>query len=321
MESKWLEDFVTLSETRSFSRAAELRNVTQPAFSRRIQALEAWVGTALIDRTSYPTKPTPAGQVFHEQAIEMLGQINGVRTLLRGKHSAGAHTLSFAVPHTLAITFFPQWLTDLEHGFKQKLSTKLSAFNVHDAVLQLVDGGCDLVMIYNHPRVPVHLDPQRYDTLRLGTEHMRPYSQAIATGTGISSQLGSSERSRPKFKLPGTKAAPVPFLSFSSGAYLGRLSDVMLTESTFPQHLKTVFETDMAEVIKMMALAGHGVAFLPESAVQQELRADRLALAGDLSIEMEIRLIRERPQRNTSGEAQGKALLHEVWDYLSARNG
>jgi DNA-binding transcriptional LysR family regulator len=141
MESKWLEDFVTLSETRSFSRAAELRSVTQPAFSRRIQALEAWIGTPLIDRTSYPTKPTPAGQVFHEQAIEMLGQINGVRTLLKGKHSAGANTLSFAVPHTLAITFFPQWLTELEHGFKQKISTKLSAFNVHDAVLQLVDGG------------------------------------------------------------------------------------------------------------------------------------------------------------------------------------
>jgi DNA-binding transcriptional LysR family regulator len=307
MESKWLEDFVTLSETRSFSRAAELRNVTQPAFSRRIQALEAWVGTALIDRTSYPTKPTPAGQVFHEQAIEMLGQINGVRTLLRGKHSAGANTLSFAVPHTLAITFFPQWLTELEQGFKQKLNTKLSAFNVHDAVLQLVDGGCDMVMIYNHPRVPIHLDPQRYDTLRLGTEHMRPYSQF--------------DKGRPKFKLPGTKANPVPFLSFSSGAYLGRLSDTMLTEAMFPQYLATVFETDMAEVIKMMALAGHGVAFLPESAVQQEVRGERLVLAGDLSIEMEIRLIRERPQRGSSNkaDASGKAILHDVWDYLSQR--
>jgi DNA-binding transcriptional LysR family regulator len=237
--------------------------------------------------------------VFHEQAIEMLGQINGVRALLRGKHSAGANTLSFAVPHTLAITFFPQWLTDLEHGFKQKLNTKLSAFNVHDAVLQLVDGGCDMVMIYNHPRVPVHLDPQRYDTLRLGAEFMRPYSKSL--------------NQKPQFKLPGTKANPVPFLSFSSGAYLGRMTDAMLTEATFPQYLKTVFETDMAEVIKMMALAGHGVAFLPESAVQSEVFAGRLIKAGDLSIEMEIRLIRERPQKGV----RGKEIMHDVWDYLS----
>ncbi|MFN7887734.1 MAG: LysR family transcriptional regulator, partial [Betaproteobacteria bacterium] len=39
MESKWLEDFVALVETRSFSRAAQQRFVSQPAFSRRIQAL------------------------------------------------------------------------------------------------------------------------------------------------------------------------------------------------------------------------------------------------------------------------------------------
>jgi LysR family transcriptional regulator, hypochlorite-specific transcription factor HypT len=35
MELKWVEDFLQLAETGSFSRAAELRYVTQPAFSRR----------------------------------------------------------------------------------------------------------------------------------------------------------------------------------------------------------------------------------------------------------------------------------------------
>ena len=56
METKWLEDFVSLAETRSFSRSAHLRHVTQPAFSRRIQALEAWAGIDLVDRSSYPTR-------------------------------------------------------------------------------------------------------------------------------------------------------------------------------------------------------------------------------------------------------------------------
>ena len=75
METKWLEDFVSLAETRSFSRSAQLRHVTQPAFSRRIQSLENWLGTDLVDRTSYPTRLTPAGTVFYEQALEMLAQI------------------------------------------------------------------------------------------------------------------------------------------------------------------------------------------------------------------------------------------------------
>lgn len=65
MELKWLEDFISLAETRSFSRSAELRHVTQPAFSRRIQSLEAWLGNELIDRSSYPTRLTPAGEVFY----------------------------------------------------------------------------------------------------------------------------------------------------------------------------------------------------------------------------------------------------------------
>jgi LysR family transcriptional regulator, hypochlorite-specific transcription factor HypT len=58
MDTKWLEDFVSLAATRSFSRSAQLRHVTQPAFSRRIQALEAWAGVDLVDRSIYPAKPS-----------------------------------------------------------------------------------------------------------------------------------------------------------------------------------------------------------------------------------------------------------------------
>ena len=64
MEVSWLEDFLTLSVTRNFTRAAELRNVTQPAFSRRIRNLEYWVGAVLIDRSLFPISLTPAGEAF-----------------------------------------------------------------------------------------------------------------------------------------------------------------------------------------------------------------------------------------------------------------
>ena len=44
MDINWLIDFVCLGRTLNFSRAAEERNVTQSAFSRRIKSLESWVG-------------------------------------------------------------------------------------------------------------------------------------------------------------------------------------------------------------------------------------------------------------------------------------
>ena len=58
METKWLEDFISLAETRSFSRSAQLRHVTQPAFSRRIQALEGWAGTDLVLSLIHISEPT-----------------------------------------------------------------------------------------------------------------------------------------------------------------------------------------------------------------------------------------------------------------------
>src|SRR5471032_2550106 len=302
MESKWLEDFISLAETRSFSRSAELRHVTQPAFSRRIQSLEAWLGADLIDRTSYPTRLTPSGEVFYEQAMEMLGQINNARALMRGKRPTALSTVDFAVPHTLSLTYMPRWIRLLEADFGP-LSTRLIALNVHDAVMTMVDGGCDLLLCYHHPRQPVQLDPGRYDMLVLGRESLRAYARC-------------DKNKVPEFTLPGTAKHPLPFLSYTNNAYLGRMVELMLGDAKHRLHLDPHYETDMAEGLKMMALEGRGIAFLPESAVTRELKQKLLARAdggaSEWEIEMEIRLYRERP----SPTRRGKAIVERLWDYL-----
>ena len=305
METKWLEDFISLAETRSFSRSAELRHVTQPAFSRRIQSLEAWLGIDLIDRTSYPTRLTPAGEVFYEQAMEMLGQINNVRALLRGKRPTAQTTIDFAVPHTLSLTFMPKWMTELEAGFGV-FNTRLMALNVHDAVMTIVEGGCDLLLCYHHPRQPVQLDPSRYDLLVLGTEALRPYARCDRSGV-------------PTMQLPGTTNHPLPFLSYTSNAYLGRMVELIMADARKPLHLEKRYETDMAEGLKMMALEGHGIAFLPESAVTREIKQKQLARADggqpEWEVTMEIRLYRERP----TSQRPGKPIVARLWDYLVER--
>ena len=302
MDTKWLEDFISLAETRSFSRSAELRHVTQPAFSRRIQSLEAWLGADLIDRTSYPTCLTPAGEVFYEQALEMLGQIDRARALMRGKRPTGHTTIDFAVPHTLSLTYIPKWLTALEAGFGP-MHTRLMALNVHDAVMTLVEGGCDLLLCYHHPRQPVQLDAGRYDMLVLGAETLRAYSRCDRSGN-------------PDLTLPGTDQAPLPFLSYTSNAYLGRMVELILADAQRPLHLEKRYETDMAEGLKMMALEGHGVVFLPDSAVAREIKQRLLAHADQndtgWQVQMEIRLYRERP----SEQRPGKPIVERLWNYL-----
>ena len=51
------------------------------------------------------------------------------------------------------------------------------------------------------------------------------------------------------------------------------MTELILKESHTPIHLERVYETDMAEGLKAMALEGMGVAFLPHSAVKKELRS------------------------------------------------
>jgi LysR family transcriptional regulator, hypochlorite-specific transcription factor HypT len=308
METKWLEDFVSLAETRSFSRSAQLRHVTQPAFSRRIQALEAWAGTDLVDRSSYPTRLTPAGETLYAQSLEMLQALQSTRAMLRGHSAAGQDVIEFAVPHTLAFTFFPAWVSALREKFGP-IKSRLIALNVHDAVLRLVEGGCDLLISYHHASQPLQLDADRYEMVTLGHEVLAPYCKSDADG-------------EPMFKLPGRAAQPLPYLGYAPGAYLGRATDLILQQSGTAIHLDRVYETDMAEGLKVMALEGHGVAFLPHSAVKKELRAKKLVPAAPpeikgLEMTMEVRAYREKPMGKDSPKGTAQAL----WGYLAANSG
>ncbi len=304
VETKWLEDFVSLAETRSFSRSAQLRHVTQPAFSRRIQALEAWAGIDLVDRSSYPTRLTPAGETFLGQALEMLDALQATRNLMRSHQAAGRDMIEFAVPHTLAFTFFPHWLTDLRPSFGA-LKTRLTALNVHDAVMRLTEGGCDLLIAYHHASQPLQLSADRYEMLSLGSETLEPYAKVGPDG-------------RPLFRLPGRPGERIPFLGYASGAYMAQLVEVILKRAGEPLQLDPVYETDMAEGLKAMVLEGHGLAFLPHSSVRRELRSRRLVAAappGELALTMEVRIYRERP----GAARHAKPAVQALWEFLGAQ--
>ncbi len=305
METKWLEDFVSLAETRSFSRSAKLRHVTQPAFSRRIQALEAWAGTDRGDRSAYPTRLTAAGQTLYAQALEILQALQSTRAMLRVQ-SGAQDVIEFATPHSLAFTFFPAWISSLRASFGP-IKSRLTALNVHDAVMRLVEGGCDLLIAYHHEAQPLPLDAGRFEMVRLGQETLAPYCRPDAQG-------------QPLFTFPGQAGQPLPYLGYAPGAYLGRVAEATLKEAGVAIHLDRVYETDMAEGLKVMALEGHGIAFLPSSAVASELRSGRLVplapppgLPG-LSASLEIRAYREKPAGR-----EGPALrpAQALWEHLA----
>jgi len=300
VEIKWLEDFVSLANTRSFSKSAVERHVTQSAFSRRIQQLEQWLGVPLVDRSTYPTTLTGEGRRFRETAEEVLRLIYVERAQLRSGRAQGQGAVTFSTLHTLAISFFPYWLRQLEEGLGA-INARLITDNFHDSVRVFAEGDCDFLLTYEHPRVPVLLDPERFPSLDLGEDRMVPVS---APGDG----------GRPKFSLPGSKERPLPFLSYSSDTFLGKLVSILLAERGETLNLANIYENAMAESIKVMAMTGRGIAWLPESTIHTELETGKLLILDpQVAIGMRVRIYRSMDKV--------RPRVERLWKYLKDRQG
>lgn len=298
MDTRWIEDFQSLAHTRSFSRSADERGVTQSALSKRIRALEQWVGADLIDRRGFPMALTPAGVVFSSAAATAMKALNDARAVL-SRQNGERGMLRIAAGHTLAHAFLPRWLQAAGAG-RVPLPASIKAANVHDSVLALTEGACDLLVCYHHPDLPVLVDPRQFDSLVVGTDVLLP---ACAPGRS----------GGPAFALPGAQAAPLQLLAYGRDSYFGRVVDY-LTARAGPCALSAACESDMAEVLKGFAVAGMGVAWLPESSILPDLQAGRLVAAGGPAWALQLQVIVVRARDN------GNAALAALWENWAAGN-
>lgn len=267
MEMNWLEDFLTLAVTRNFSRAATLRNVTQPAFSRRIRNLEYWVGATLIDRSLFPVGLTPAGESFQRTAQDTLSVLRVGRDEALGFVPKIEEVVSISASHTLAISFFVDWHEQLQ-GRLGNVKARIVADHVAGCVEALISGNCDLMLAYNSPLLPTLTDIGRYPSIVLGSDRLVPVSAVNSTGQAI-------------FPLDGVTLQP--YLCYSSDSYLGRLTALIVAREDISSQLQFCYECSMSDVLKRGALAGSGVAWVPERAVRDELASGRLTIVGDAS--------------------------------------
>lgn len=83
MDLRQLRYFVAVARERNFTRAAQMLHIAQPPLSRQIQLLEEELGVPLILRDTRPVKLTDAGRLFYEQALQILGRVEQMRTTTR----------------------------------------------------------------------------------------------------------------------------------------------------------------------------------------------------------------------------------------------
>ena len=292
MELSWLEDFLALVESGNFSRAAERRNMTQPAFSRRIRALEDWVGAPLFDRETHRIELTVSGEQFRPVAEDIVRRLSTGREAAREAGSSAAASLKFASTHALSLTFFPAFLRKLEADTAPG-PVRLIADSMVACERIMLQGQVQFLLCHHHPAAWNRLDPHEFHSLHLGHDTLLPVTARSDSGEA-------------RFVLPGEEGAAVPYLAYSEESGIGRIVAAVRGLDGPRAWLDPVFTSHVATVLKSMATGGRGIAWLPLSLLNEELDPDgSLVRAGDESwdIGMEIRLFRPRSRQSDAAEA------------------
>ncbi|MDT6962312.1 LysR substrate-binding domain-containing protein [Cupriavidus sp. SZY C1] len=304
MHIRWLEDFVCLAQAGSLARAAELRNVTPPAFGRRMQALEVWAGAPLIDRSAYPVRLTREGRQFLEAAQTALRTLDETRMALRAAHRADARTLTIATGKTLARSMVPAWLAGLRHAMRDDpagagFRTRLSTHSTHDALERFTEGDADFLLCYSPHDLPVMLDDARYQFHAVGVERLVCVSAANARGG-------------PEFRLQkpkaGARPAPVPMIAYAETLTMGRMVNQEIARRKLASWLDVIAVSDFAESVHEMVRQKMGLAWLPARLIADDLHTGRLVRAdlpgGDTAdLALDIRLYRPRTAMRPLAEA------------------
>ena len=292
MNFLWLSDFKALAASGSFSRAADERNVTQPAFSRRVRALEAWLGVDLFDRRFQPAKLTVAGEWFSDIADELLDRLAALPDEAHAVAEAHSATLRIASTHVLSFTFLPRWLRPLE------MHTTVGPVQLMSDVLKrcedlILHGKVQFVLSHAHPMCKGELPLDTYISVCVGNDVLVPVCSAKDDGT-------------PVFELANTSDMAVPVLQYSTDSGIGRITRAVLGPQLALLKTQVAVTAHLASVHKTMALDGRGIAWLPLTLIDEDLASGRLvkATSGDqFDIPTEIRLYRSNVPAGKAGEA------------------
>lgn len=280
MELVWLQDFVALAETGNFSRAAELRHVTQPAFSRRIRSLEKWVGAQLFDRTANGCSLTAAGQRFRADAGRLVQQALFLREETRAVASREFGTLRFAVTQTLSFTFFPGWMRD----FGQRTDfgeIQLNTGSLFVCQQMLERGQVHFLVGHRHRGSDAILPGDEYPSRVVGQDRLVAVS-------------GVDERGVPFWTARDDAGKAAPYLGYSSDSGLGRILSSHAAAERLRHSRHPVVTSHLAAALVPMVRTGHGIAWLPFSLIESELKAGHLipVLGEDEEIALEVCLFR-----------------------------
>ena len=271
MDINQLEVLVAVAQEKSFSRAAEVLNRTQPAVSQAIRRLEQEIGERLFDRSSKDGTLTLGGEILLDYARQMLNlrqtaqnAIKEMRDLHHGKVtiSANEHTVFYLLPVIREFRkLYPMIKIEVQRGVASRIPKEITArevelgvvsFKPTDSSIVAVPVMTDelaLIVAPDHPLAPrtsVSVKELGAETF-IAHNAVSPYRQKVIetfeknkTRLNISVELPSLEAIK-RLVETGAGVALVPKLSAQSELASGHLKALSVTEMKLERKLNIVY--------------------------------------------------------------------------------
>ncbi len=267
MEMHQIRYFLALSETLNFTRSAEMCNVTQPALSRAIQALEEELGGQLFRRERNQTHMTDLGRLLRPQLEAIYNNAQAARTTAQSFLKMKQADVKLGVMCTIGPLRFSGFLSNFQAANEGIRLTMLEGVPGRLSEL-LMQGEID-VAIFAQPG-PL---PERFDAHPLYKES---FVIAFPPGHRFASMNSVAVK-----ELDGES-----YLSRINCEYYDHLKECCQSQGV---RMQDAFRSEREDWVQSLVLAGMGVCFIPEySPVLPGLQQRRVA---DPEIMREILLV------------------------------
>ena len=239
LSTRQLRAFLALAEQRSFTRAAEMSHLSQPAFSALIRALEDALGHRLFDRSTRHVELTADGLAFHTSALRVLAEFDNAVMGAADRAARRSGRVSIALLPSLAAGWLPGVLAEFRAaypGIELAVSDVLS----EHCIEQVRNGQADFAIAATRAQTPelqAHLFCS--DRFHLVCPAGHPLVRADAV------------RAR--------DLAAYPFIHLSRTSSVRQYLDAAIN----PLQMNTLMEVDQLASVMGMVRAGLGISVVP----------------------------------------------------------
>jgi len=290
MDLKQIDYFIHVAELGSFSRAAVVLGIAQPALSRQVRALEAELREVLLLRNGRGVQLTDAGRRLLEHGHAILQLVAAARHDLGARRDEPVGQIAVGFPPSLARRLTLPLIDTFRAELPNARVAIIEGFSVHVAEW-LCSGRVDLGLIYNpEPHPAIEITPVLVERLCLAGIRFPDGQSSIALKDLPGYPLVMPQREHVFRKLMESRAA---------------LAGVKLN---------VAWEVSSVPAILDMVRSGHGYGALTQTAMRGDAKADRLRLVPitDPEIESTLCLAQSSQKRGSPLLKRTSALLMKL---------